>query len=429
MISSPTYLLVVVLMAASFALSGRAQSCADCDKRLGICVPDCREDKGFYQKCMSFCNDGDEDDDFGGGGGGGSSSSCQCLACKRDNECKAAGGKCAIECDDNDPLFTCDGSLCSGNADCICKIPKARKRKDAQKAQQCKLSDSLCQEKCGTCKKSCTPIEGETGCDEELCSYNEGCVCEIPLSFPPTTRTKFRPRRRYGLRTAVREWVTNRTEALCKYGRIQKWDTSEITDMSHLFHNLGTFNDDISKWDTSRVSDMSNMFYGAESFDQPLGDWSTQNVSDMDQMFRLADSFNQPIGNWDTSAVRSMEAMFNSAKNFNQSIRTWDTAKVTTMDFMFSNSWSFNQPISNWNTASVKSMSYMFYFAKEFNQFIGKWDMASVTTMTYMLFNANDFDQNLSDWCINPEANIYKAFQGSNCTETDCGINFDGCQA
>ena len=55
----------------------------------------------------------DEDDDFGGGGGGGSSSSCQCLACKRDNECKAAGGKCAIECDDNDPLFTCDGSLCA----------------------------------------------------------------------------------------------------------------------------------------------------------------------------------------------------------------------------------------------------------------------------------------------------------------------------
>ena len=39
-------------------------------------------------------------------------------------------------------------------------------------------------------------------------------------------------------------------------------DTSEITDMSHMF-TYSKFNGDISKWDVSNVKDMLHMFLGS----------------------------------------------------------------------------------------------------------------------------------------------------------------------
>jgi surface protein len=65
-------------------------------------------------------------------------------------------------------------------------------------------------------------------------------------------------------------------------------NTSEITDMSHLFsnnpysgYNLGEFNGNISRWDVSNVTDMNSMFNGAESFNQPIGNWDVSKVTDM----------------------------------------------------------------------------------------------------------------------------------------------------
>ena len=83
-------------------------------------------------------------------------------------------------------------------------------------------------------------------------------------------------------------------------------DTSNVVNMRAMF--AGTkFNQDISNWNTSKVTDMSHMFSGATVFNQPLNTWDVSNVTDMSYMFagvrydwhkdkyNRASSFNQPL--------------------------------------------------------------------------------------------------------------------------------------
>ncbi len=99
---------------------------------------------------------------------------------------------------------------------------------------------------------------------------------------------------------AVWLWTHHRELAMLRYGHISQWDTSRVTDMSKLFHELPEFNDDISRWNVSQVSEMKGMFKDAHSFNQPLDSWDVSNVRDMTGMFAHARSFNQPHCAWTT---------------------------------------------------------------------------------------------------------------------------------
>ena len=82
-------------------------------------------------------------------------------------------------------------------------------------------------------------------------------------------------------------------------------DTSNVVNMRAMF--AGTkFNQDISSWNTSNVTDMSHMFSGATVFNKPLNTWDVSNVTDMSYMFagvryeskdsyERISSFNQPL--------------------------------------------------------------------------------------------------------------------------------------
>ena len=79
--------------------------------------------------------------------------------------------------------------------------------------------------------------------------------------------------------------------------------TSLVTDMSDLFLNQATFNQDISSWDTSSVTTMEDMFRGASAFNQDLSYWDVSNVLNMQQTFYKAVAFNNggsdSISTWD----------------------------------------------------------------------------------------------------------------------------------
>lgn len=113
-------------------------------------------------------------------------------------------------------------------------------------------------------------------------------------------------------------------------------DTSEITDMSWLFHNLGIGNIQIDEWDTSNVTNMSMMFYGCKNFKGTgLDGWDVSNVINMNYMFYGCRNFNSDLSQWDTSGVRDMSEMFYDCTKFKSDLSSWNVSNVEEHENMF----------------------------------------------------------------------------------------------
>jgi surface protein len=195
-------------------------------------------------------------------------------------------------------------------------------------------------------------------------------------------------------------------------GDVSTLVTSLVTDMSDLFNNNSTFNQDISSWDVSNVTNMGYMF-SSSSFNQDIGSWDVSSVTDMEGMFCNATDFNQNISSWDVSNVTDMEGMFYNATDFNQNISSWDVSNVIYMGSMFDGTTAFNQPIGDWDVSSVINLVYMFEDATAFNQPIGDWDVSSVTDMSFMFNGATAstaFNQPIGDWDVSSVTDMTQMF-------------------
>jgi surface protein len=269
------------------------------------------------------------------------------------------------------------------------------------------------------------------------------------------------------LKDAVVDWVQDKQSAIKKYGDINTWDTSGVTDMSNMFyqpyHTAHHFNDNISGWDTSNVTDMSNMFYKASSFSGDISGWNTSNVTDMSGMFYDCFKFSGDISGWNTSNVTDMSRMFFQATIFNADISGWNTSSVTDMSHMFQYATSFNGNLDCWNTrAAVDTVDNMFYGSKignskndpvssgcwnvvrsgkatcndcqKFNNTlreavqdwildkqsakikygdINTWDTSGVTTMSGLFSYAYNFNDNISGWDTSNVVTMSNMFQAA----------------
>ncbi len=149
------------------------------------------------------------------------------------------------------------------------------------------------------------------------------------------------------LSNALRLYVSNESQAIDAYGKINCWGVGQVTDFSWLFYESKSFNEKISCWTVSGATDMSYMFYGASSFNQDIGQWDILKVEKMDLMFAYS-SFNQYIAKWDVSKVQSMYAMFYYASAFNQDISRWNISHVQDFSSMFYGAQKFNQNLCDW---------------------------------------------------------------------------------
>ena len=117
---------------------------------------------------------------------------------------------------------------------------------------------------------------------------------------------------------------------------IDQWGTTQWSTMAQAFFGCGNLQGNATDSpNLSSVTDMSKMFLDATSFNQNIGSWDVSSVTDMGFMFAVATSFNQDIGSWDVSSVTDMRNMFSDAISFNQNIGSWDVSSVTDMGYMF----------------------------------------------------------------------------------------------
>lgn len=89
-------------------------------------------------------------------------------------------------------------------------------------------------------------------------------------------------------------------------------NTSEITDMSWLFHG-GVFVNyaGIEFWDVSNVENMEGMFYGAGRIDADLNLWDISKVKNMRYMFAYSDYISKKqVNNWKVSNDVKYYGMF-----------------------------------------------------------------------------------------------------------------------
>lgn len=216
------------------------------------------------------------------------------------------------------------------------------------------------------------------------------------------------------IRVAVKEWCENKEVAIGRYGEINGWDTSNVTDMSGLFKFQKEFNDDISQWNVSSVNDMSEMFYEANAFNRPLNSWDVSNVSNMEGMFAKATVFNQWLNDWNISKVQDMSSMFLYASHFNQPLNQWNVGSVNTMRNLFLNAVKFNQPLNDWDVSNVTDMSCMFScYGMTFNQGLECWNTSNVLTMDCMFGNNICFNQPLNEWNVSNVVTMESMFAGA----------------
>ena len=121
------------------------------------------------------------------------------------------------------------------------------------------------------------------------------------------------------IKTAVAAWLSDSAAAEATYGHISTWETGGVTDMSRLFENELSFNEDIGAWDTSGVTTTYRMFHGASAFNRDIGGWAVDSVTDMSWMFN-GGSFNQDISAWVVHSATSMQQMFDHAYAFDQDL-------------------------------------------------------------------------------------------------------------
>jgi surface protein len=116
---------------------------------------------------------------------------------------------------------------------------------------------------------------------------------------------------------------------LTNVGGMNSWNMSSVNDMTLMFRNATSFNEDISVWDTGIVSLFSGMFQGSSSFNQNIGGWNVSSATDMVNMFRDSISFDQDLSSWDVSNVVDMTNMLNntliSISNYESLLVGWDS--------------------------------------------------------------------------------------------------------
>ena len=151
-------------------------------------------------------------------------------------------------------------------------------------------------------------------------------------------------------------------------GAIYWWSEDATPSLNEttqsMFNNFSKLNDisGLEPFDSSNTTNMRGLFIRATSLPsiEILEKWNTSNVTEMSYAF-----YNSPIislsglENWDTSNVTNMSGIFQYCKQLKDvdAIKNWNTSNVLNMSFIFDSCFAIEEvDLSNWDTSNVINM-------------------------------------------------------------------------
>jgi len=124
------------------------------------------------------------------------------------------------------------------------------------------------------------------------------------------------------LRAAANRYFTHdekaRTAIAERYGPVERWDVSKVSDMQEVFMDLSWeyrrkhFNPDLSRWDTSSATAMDDMFSGCFKFNANLSRWKTSWVTTMCSTFFSCKDFKADLSGWNLSSLQCNNGMLDA---------------------------------------------------------------------------------------------------------------------
>lgn len=152
-------------------------------------------------------------------------------------------------------------------------------------------------------------------------------------------------------------------------------DTSEITDMSHLFsfvadpYVIHPRNIKFDEWNTSKVTDMSFMFTDCVMLRCDPSKWDVSGVRDMSNMFEDCREFDCDFSSWDTSSVLNISKMFVGCWRFRgDGLPGWNVQSLQRMDGAFQGCHILGCDLSGWEFSGPVNMLYAFDGCYSFNK-------------------------------------------------------------
>ena len=213
------------------------------------------------------------------------------------------------------------------------------------------------------------------------------------LNLRNTIIYKYFPKTNEELRKLVRELIKERGSD----ADLNDIDTSEITDMSQVFHGTDIRRINISAWDVSNVKTMYRMFSSCLKLEEiDLSNWNTSKLMYANYMFFGDSKFNANLENWNVSSLVNASYMFFNCRSFNCNVSKWDVRKVEWMDGMFAECNKFNGNPGPWNVSKCMNFENMFYGDKSLNCNFNNWKVHKKANIESMFSGCKD--KTIPDW-------------------------------
>lgn len=196
---------------------------------------------------------------------------------------------------------------------------------------------------------------------------------------------------------------------------LERWDMSNILDVSRMFSGCVNFNQNLSTWRTGMCKHFADMFYGCKSLAQVFDGWDVQKAVELSGMFQgTAIDAASGVQFWNVGMCQSFARMFKDTTRFNADISKWNVSCGLDFSEMFKNATAFNRPITEWNMRSAFTVESMFEGASIFNSSVYNIKMPNCVSLRAMFKNAVMFNNGIGRWGYAKGADLSEMFMGAS---------------